>query len=162
MATSRIEQSSGLGADMFYGVRPTEIVRASQEWTGGKDYDMTLSFKGDQISQNITIPAGAIILRTMLDVRVAFALAGTTPAVEVGTNGSEATNGFTITEAQIEAVAITDLTSALSGTWDAEVDLAADTVVGIALSGTSPVLSVGVGHAVITITWKAGGAEAVA
>lgn len=82
------------------------------------------------------LPAGAKITRVLLEVRTAFALGGTTPAIEIGTEGSEVTNGFTITEAQAEAVGMYDLTSALSGTWAAQ--LAADTTVGIALTGTTP------------------------
>jgi hypothetical protein len=94
-----------------------------------------------------------VIKAAYIDVEEAFALSGTeTLAVEVGTDGSEATNGFTITEAQIEGTASVNLTGALSGTWDAEATLAADTTVGIALSGTDPVLS-DAGKARITIVY---------
>ena len=99
------------------------------------------------------IPAGAIIKAVYLDVETAFALSGTdTLAVEVGTSGTEATNGFTITEAQIEATASVNLTSALSGTWDNEAPLAADTTVAIVLSGTNPVIT-DAGKARITIVY---------
>lgn len=99
------------------------------------------------------IPAGAIIKAAYIDVEEAFALSGTnTLAVEVGTSGSEATNGFTITEAQIEATASVNLTSALSGTWDSEAPLAADTTVAIVLSGTDPVIT-DAGKARITIVY---------
>lgn len=80
-----------------------------------------------------TLPAGAVIEDVYLKVTEAFVLGGTTPVIDIGTEGSEATNGFTITEAQGEAVATYDLTSALSGTWAAP--LAADTTVGILLGG---------------------------
>lgn len=86
-----------------------------------------------------TLPAGAIIEDVYLYVEEAFVLGGTTPAIEIGTEGTEATNGFTISEAQAEATGMKDLTSALSGTWAA--GLAADTVVGIALSGTTPTVT---------------------
>lgn len=115
----------------------------------GKDYN-------DGLAPGLVayvIPAGSVIKAAYIDVEEAFALTGTdTLAVEVGTDGSEATNGFTITEAQIEATASVNLTSALSGTWDAEATLAADTTVGIALSGTNPVLS-DAGKARITIIY---------
>jgi hypothetical protein len=102
---------------------------------------------------NYIIPAGAIIKAAYIDVEEAFALSGTdTLAVEVGTSGSAATNGFTITEAQIEATASVNLTSALSGTWDAEAPLAADTTVSIVLSGTNPVIT-DAGKARITIVY---------
>lgn len=102
---------------------------------------------------NYVIPAGAIIKAAYIDVEEAFAISGTdTLAVEVGTSGSEATNGFTITEAQIEATNSVNLTSALSGTWDSEAPLAADTTVAIVLSGTNPVIT-DAGKARITIVY---------
>lgn len=88
-----------------------------------------------------TIPAGAIIKAVYMDVEEAFAVGGTSAGVDIGTDGSEATNGFSVTEAQLEATASVNLTSALSGTWDAEAPLAADTDVGFALFGTTPTLS---------------------
>lgn len=86
-----------------------------------------------------TIPAGAIIEDVYVDVTEAFVLGGTTPVIDVGTEGSEATNGFTITEAQAEAVKMLDLTGALSGTWAA--GLVADTTVGLLLGGSSPTVT---------------------
>jgi len=82
------------------------------------------------------LPAKAIIEDVFVEVTEAFALGGTTPVIEIGTEGSEATNGFTITEAQAEAEAIYDLTSALSGTWAS--GLAAETTIGIDLAGGTP------------------------
>jgi hypothetical protein len=85
------------------------------------------------------IPAGAVIDRVTVEVTEAFALGGTSPVIEIGTEGSEATNGFTVSEAQAEATATYDLTSALSGTWAAP--LAAATTVGIDLAGTTPTVT---------------------
>ena len=85
------------------------------------------------------IPAGAVIDRVTVEVREAFVLGGTTPVIEVGTEGTEATNGFTISEAQAEALGTYDLTSALSGTWAAP--LAAATTVGIDLAGGTPTVT---------------------
>lgn len=96
------------------------------------------------------LPAGAVIKDVYMDVEDVFTLGGTTPAIEIGTAGSEVTNGFTITEAQLEATASVNLTSALSGTWDAEAPLAANTTIGIVLSGTTPTIGTA-GKARITI-----------
>lgn len=85
------------------------------------------------------LPKGADITKVYASVTEAFVLSGTTPAIEIGTEGSEATNGFTVSEAQAEAEGYYDLTSALSGTWASP--LAAATTVGIALSGTSPTVT---------------------
>lgn len=101
--------------------------------------DLTSELINDGQLIPFVLPAGAVIKDVYMDVEEVFTLTGTTPAVEIGTDGSEATNGFTITEAQLEATGSVNLTSALSGTWDAEVPLAANTTVGIVLSGTSPV-----------------------
>lgn len=96
------------------------------------------------------LPAGAVITAVYLDVEEVFALSGTTPAVEIGTANTEAANGFTITKAQLEATASVNLTAELSGTWDAEAPLAANTTVGIVLSGTTPAVT-DVGKARVTI-----------
>lgn len=82
------------------------------------------------------LPAGAVIKDVTVWVEEAFALGGTTPVIEIGTEGSEATNGFTISEAQAEAAGVFSGTAALSGTWAAP--LAAETTVGIDLAGTTP------------------------
>lgn len=82
-------------------------------------------------------PAGAKIEDAVLEVEEAFVLGGTSPVVEVGTSGSEATNGVTLTEAQLEAVGVYDVTSAVEGTWAAG-GLAAATEVGVVMGGTSP------------------------
>ncbi len=123
----------------------------------GMSEQLVIDFTGEKFNDvpdglvPFVLPAGAVVKAVYLDVEEAFALSGTdTLAVEVGTNGSEATNGFTITEAQIEGTGSVNLTSALSGTWDAEAPLAANTQIGFALSGTNPVVT-DAGKARITI-----------
>lgn len=82
------------------------------------------------------LPAGAKIEKVWVTVKEALTLGGTSPAISVGTEGSESTNGFDISEAQAEAAGTYDVTSTLAGTWGAP--LAAETVLGIDLTGTSP------------------------
>ncbi len=113
--------------------------------------DLTPELINDGQLIPFVLPAGAVIKDVYMDVETAFVLTGTTPAVEIGTAGSEATNGFTITEAQLEATASVNLTTALSGTWDAEAPLAANTTVGIVTSGTNPVVANNNGKARVTI-----------
>lgn len=114
--------------------------------------DLTPELINDGQLIPFVLPAGAVITAVYMDVEEAFTLTGTTPAVEVGTAGSEATNGFTITEAQLEATASVNLTAALSGTWDGEAPLAANTIIGIAVSGSgTPTVADGAGKARITI-----------
>lgn len=113
--------------------------------TDGFMNELTFDIDGEMVGDAAfalvvpTIPAGSIIKDVYVEVTEAFVLGGTSPAIELGTEGSEATNGVTITEAQAEAVGTYDVSSALAGTWAA--GLAADTVVGLALSGTSPTVT---------------------
>ena len=106
--------------------------------------EMVIDLDGDVVGneayplQAPKLPANVRIEDVFLEVSEAFVLGGTTPGVEVGTATSEATNGVSITEAQLEAVGVYDLTGALSGTWAAAGGLVAETLVGLALSGTSP------------------------
>lgn len=113
--------------------------------------DLTPELINDGQLIPFVLPAGAVVKDVYMDVEEAFVITGTGAGVEVGTQGSEATNGFSITEAQLEATDSVNLTSALSGTWDGEVPLAANTIVNIVASGTTPVVAVGSGKARITI-----------
>lgn len=102
----------------------------------------------------VVIPAGSILVAAYFETTEVFVLGGTTPALEIGTDTSEATNGVTVTEAQLEAVGADDITAALAGTWAAGAALAADTTVGIAFSGTSPTSVAGSGIARVVIEYK--------
>lgn len=115
--------------------------------TEGALRQLVINFSGKNASDGtfdlvtaLKLPAGAIPKRVFFKVNEAFALGGTSPTIDVGTDGTEATNGFVISEAQAEAVGTYDLTSTLTGTWAAP--LAAATTVGIALGGTSPTSAV--------------------
>lgn len=115
--------------------------------TEGAENQVSINLTGRQLNRlgtdeflvPIVIKAGFVISGVYARVTEAFVLTGTTPALEVGTEGTEVTNGFTITEAQLEAVGTYNLTSALSGTWAAPIN--ADTTIGVALSGTTPVVT---------------------
>lgn len=109
---------------------------------------------GKEVIASVVIPAGSILTAAYYETTEVFTLGGTTPALEIGTDGSEATNGVTVTEAQLEAVGADDITAALAGTWAAGAALAADTTVGIAVSGTSPTSVRGSGIARVTIVYK--------
>ena len=96
------------------------------------------------------LPAGAIIKDAFWETVEAFVVTGTTPTLLIGTDGSEVTNGFVVSEANLEAVGVYNKTSTLAGTWDAEAPLAAATTVGVALGGTTPAITdAGKGRAII-------------
>lgn len=99
------------------------------------------------------LPGGAVIKAVYVDVEEVFVVTGTTPTVLIGTNGSEVTNGFVISEAILEATGTANLTSTLTGTWDNEVPLAANTTIGIALGGTTPAIT-SAGKARVTIIFE--------
>lgn len=82
------------------------------------------------------LPKGALIHEVYAYVSEAFVLGGTAPTILVGTETSEATNHVVLSQAQAQAVGMYDLTATRAGTWAA--GLAADTIVGIALGGTTP------------------------
>jgi hypothetical protein len=115
--------------------------------TEGVMNELVIDLDGDMVSAEAfpllapKLPAGSRIEDVFVHVTEAFVLGGTSPIIEVGTEGSEATNGFSITEAQAEALGIYDLTSALSGTWAAATGLAAETTLGIDLAGTNPTVT---------------------
>ena len=123
--------------------------------TAGFEEELTVDLNAEIIASGIFpseapyIKRGAKIHSVYLEVVEAFVGTGTTPTVEVGTAGSEATNGVSVTEAQMEAVGVYDLTSALSGTWAAAGGLTGVTVVGVATAGTSPVFTGGSARLVV-------------
>lgn len=113
--------------------------------TEGSVYELSLNIDGEMVGDAAypliapTLPAGAVIKEVYAEVDEAFVLGGTSPVINIGTEGSEATNGVDLSEARAEAVGTYDLTSTLAGTWAAP--LAAATTVGLALAGTSPTVT---------------------
>lgn len=85
----------------------------------------------------VVIPAGAVISDVIVRTKEVFVLGGTTPTILVGTQGSEATNGFVVSQAQAQAVGTVLPTKV--GTWASP--LAAATTIGVALGGTSPTVT---------------------
>ena len=91
----------------------------------------------------VIIPAGSIILEVYSTTTTAFTTGDAANVVDVGTDTSEAANGFTISAAALLNVGSESQTANLSGTWDAEVALEDDTVVGYAVSGITPATTAG-------------------
>ena len=144
------ESNTGLGVPNVYGPRFTTEGLAGHIKTEGALKQMSIEFGelvpgettvANRLRSLVTLPANCLITRCYLDVETAALMTGTTPTILVGTNDSEVTNGFVVTEAQAEAAGITDLTSTLTGTWAAA--LLVDTAVSVVLGGTSPTLATG-------------------
>ena len=132
------------GVFSFYDRRTTDELTIGKIKTEGVLNQLTIELSGENLNdiensialrQITDLPAGSTPIEVHVDVSEAFVLAGTTPNLEIGTEGSEETNGFQILEATLEAIGSVTITS-FNGTWAAR--LAAVTPVGIALSGTGP------------------------
>lgn len=116
--------TSVVGVENTVGIERELSMEIDGVMLGASDFQLTVP----------TLPKGAVIQSVVARVSEAFNLGGTTPAIKVGTEGSEATNGVSISEAQAEALGTYVLSTA--GTWSSP--LAAATTVGIALAGTTP------------------------
>lgn len=113
----------------------------------------TFSTIGEQLSLAATfIPAGAVIRRAVAQVTTAFTLTGTTPKFNLGTFGTEATNGVSLTQAQVQALGFYDITATQTGTWAAATPLAARTEIGGAISGGGALSTTG--EMRITLTYE--------
>jgi len=155
------ENSAGLNVNNHYGPRDTGPTNGNVK-TVGRSYEASVEVDVDVIANggpllvtDLEIPAKSVIEDVYVDVSEAFTLTGTTPTILVGTATSEVTNGVVISEAQAEAVAVVDITGTLTGTWAAP--LAADTVVGVALGGTTPATSGLLGKAIVTVRYTKAG-----
>jgi len=132
------------GVPNFFGPRTSTEGVGGEFKTTGVVKELVLDITGQNILddvwavQTVTLPAGAKPLRAITEVTEAFVLGGTTPTIDVGTDGSEGTNGFDFTEAQAEAVGVV-VDTTFAGTWAAR--LAADTLVSVALGGSTPTVT---------------------
>lgn len=93
----------------------------------------------DEILVPLVIPGGFVFTSVYVRTLEAFVLGGTTPTILIGTQGSEVTNGFVISEAQAETPGTYDVTATKVGTWAAPINVG--TTVGIALGGTLPTVT---------------------
>lgn len=134
-----IEANTGLNVSNNYGPRASGKTRGVIK-TSGTIVELSVMVEAADIGTALylapKIPAGALIVGAYAKVSEAFALGGTTPTIDIGTQGSEDTNAVNLTEAQGEALGTYDIFSTVAGTWAAS--LVAETVVGVALGGTTP------------------------
>ena len=153
------ESNSGLGSRNFYGPRSAQEGIEGGIKTEGSVQELSLKFTGQNINDDVfstnlvQLPAGARVLRAIVRVDEVFALGGTSPTINIGTDGSEATNGISIDETRGEAAATytdSDTGVAINGTWGST--LSAATEVSVALGGTTPTVGAG-GSAIVTIQY---------
>jgi len=146
------ESNTGLGVNNHYGPRDLGP-GAGVIGTQGREVELSMDLTGEAVTNggpllvDFVIPAGSIIEKAYLSVTEVAVFGNADNVVDVGTDTTEATNGFTITNDQLEALGTVDLTGELSGTWAAP--LAADTTVGFAVSGTTASMTGGKSKVII-------------
>ena len=117
------EAKTGLNVSNHYGPRSTGG-SIGVEHTQDSSHQMRIELTGQSVADAVAgftppyyIPKGALFRRATLRVDQAFALSGATPAVEVGSIGSTATNGIALSEAELETIGTKVPVSVGLGTW---------------------------------------------
>lgn len=147
------ENSAGLGVNNRYGTLQTPDGVAGVYNTRGTIQEMVLEISGKNINDGVilgTLPAGAKPIRAIVEIEEAFVMTGTDPVLEVGTSGSEATNGFTIEDADAE-VAGTYVITTFAGTW--AVELTAVTEVSVIVDASANPVVTDAGNARIVLEY---------
>jgi hypothetical protein len=149
---------AGIGVYNQYGARSTGN-SVGTDHSQNASHELSLEFSGTSLADSLfvpphVIPKGAKFTRATLVVHQPFTLTGTTPGLAVG-GTAPATNGVPITAANLSAAASIDLTAALAGTWAtaSATGTTASEKVSIALTGTTPAVTSGVGKASLVINY---------
>lgn len=121
---------------------------------GGSIFEKVVYITGDDFAGGtsfntlLVIPAGAFPIEAVFEVTEVFTLGNADNVFNIGTDTSESTNGFAIANPDTASVT-KDTTGA--GTWAAA--LAADTSVGISVTGTTASVTAGSGKAKVIIRY---------
>ena len=131
------ENSAGLGVNNRYGARVLPEGKAGVFKTVGNDVQYVLNFRGADIAgddvETPIIPKG--FKPTAVYIGVRRAPSAHTGVISIGTDGSEATNGFEVGSVTLATVGEYALTT-FAGTWNATTGLVANTTIGVAALGT--------------------------
>jgi hypothetical protein len=150
------QNQAGLGVNNFYGARDTGTSVGVEQSSDGI-HQLSIAFTGDSLQDAYMPPyfilKGALFKRAVLRVDEAFNITGTTPTIIFGSTGSEATNGFVLTEAELETVGTKTPASTGLGTWSqtSSTGVLANAKVGRVLGGTTPAVVKGVGKATLIL-----------
>jgi hypothetical protein len=149
------ENKTGLNVSNQYGARSTGLTAGIDD-----DFDeLTIELTGDGLNNiflpPVVIPKNSRMQRATLHVDQAFVLGGTAPTVQVG-GTLPGTNGITLTATDLGSVGAKDVASELTGTWatNSAAGITANERVTIALGGTSPTVTPGVGKATLWIEFR--------
>lgn len=140
---------AGIGVGKSYGYRSLYEGSAGVTRTAGYKNELVIDFTHENYNRVAKeLPEGAVILESYVDVIEAFTFTGgTTPAVEIGTDGSEATNGAGLAF-DSEGVNV----GTLAGTWTSP--LTADTDVAVAITGAPDSVDAGIARATIIYLYQ--------
>lgn len=150
-----LEATPKRGTIANYGAR-TVGRAAGANPSSGSARELVIQLTGQVLSDLILIkqnvPAGAAFTgKARLIVEEAFDLAVGT-VVELGEDGAEATNGISLTEANLESTGVKDVSGGLAGEWAITSQLPHSQDLGIALSAGS-VADATVGKAVLILEY---------
>ena len=155
------ENKAGLGVNNQYGARDTGGAVGLEHSYGSKwfvDIDLTGQSIADAIAgfiPPVVIPKGALFKAATLRVDEAFTTGGTSPVVNIGAVAAPGTNGITVTGAELGTVGTKVPASTGNGTWaqSSTTGTASASKIGIALGGTSPTVTAGVGKASLILEY---------
>ena len=151
------EANTGLGVYNQYGPRGTQdgVVSGGEvHGQGGTTFEKVVYITGadfngtTSFNTQLILPAGAMPIEAVFEVTEVFVLGNADNVFNIGTDGSESTDGFAIANPDVLG-ATKDLTAA--GTWAAA--LAADTAVGVSVTGTAAAVTGTAGKAKVVIRY---------
>jgi hypothetical protein len=120
----------------------------------GSDFTAGGGANPPYLGTTVIIPAGFTLREVIGEVTEVFVLGGTTPVINFGVQGSEATNRVAqVSEAQAEALGTYNLTATAAGTLAVNTPLAAQQTLAILLGGTNPTVTAA-GRIVLTVRWQ--------
>lgn len=151
------EKTNGLGVNTHYGPRSSQdgVVSGGTIQKHGSVFEAVVYISGDDFdggtsfNTELTIPSGAFPLDAYFEVTEAFTLGNADNVFNIGTDGSESTNGVSIANPDATGVTRDDTPK---GTWGAA--LTADTAVGVSVTGTTAGVTAGSGKAKVVIRYQ--------
>lgn len=134
-----IEQVNGV--KNYYGPRNRYEAVVGSVKTEGASKELVFNFTGENYAKVAhTLPAGAIIRASFVEVTEAFVLGGTTPTINIGVSGSHGTNYVAeLSEAQAEAIGT--YVSTPAGSLAVATPTTAALAIVVALDGTLPTIT---------------------
>jgi len=143
------------GVYNYYGPRHRHDGAQGRMAHMGADRELVIRMSGDSyLTVTDSLPAGATVVgNALVEVEEAFVLGGTTPLLNIGVQGSEATNRLMqLSEAQAEAVGTYSVASA--GTLAVNTPLAAAVTIKASLTGGGSNTIGAAGKLKLTITYR--------